>query len=355
MNLSSNAKRIWEIIKTCSDWILLIALEVACQFIGDRKPFEQLFSVLDPTISFPMAAHERVPGSILYVYCFGIPAASVLIVSMAFGPGDLKRRTKLLNWGLLGVGVSVIVAQLFTEVVKFIVGRPRPDFLSRCQPDAARAQAAFTATAVALFDSSICTSTDASVINDGFRSFPSGHSSMSFAGLTYLALYLAGRFRLFAPHSPHGKHLYAYFITAAPILVASFITTSRVSDFRHRGTDVLGGASLGVFFAIVGYRYYFPWPNSQFAGIPWMTIRQEEERGIPIALGGLGKLHQYSPSTTRLPLLPTSQDARSVAQASQGAPTPYSDVGGNPMEMHPISNTNTYSAPPPHTMPGGSH
>lgn len=178
---------------------------------------------------------------------------------------------------------------------------------------------------------------------------PVGHSSMSFAGLTYLALFFAGRLRLFAPHSPHGKHIYSYFLTAAPLLIAAFVTSSRVADFRHRGTDVLGGASLGVFFSIVAYRYYFPWPNSQLAGIPWMTIRQEEEQGIPIETGGPAKGHHHSGSTAQL--LPT-HDTRSFAPGSQGVPTPYSD-GGNTMELHPIPSINMY--PPPAPVPGTSH
>lgn len=55
-----------------------------------------------------------------------------------------------------------------------MVGRPRPDLLSRCHVDTARAQAAITSTAITLFNSTICTSTDTSTLNDGFRSFPSG-------------------------------------------------------------------------------------------------------------------------------------------------------------------------------------
>lgn len=79
-------------------------LEVVAQVIGDRKPFEQRFSVLDATISFPKAEHEKVSAFMLYVYCFGVPALSVLIVTLAFGPGNFKRRLLLLNWTLLGVG-----------------------------------------------------------------------------------------------------------------------------------------------------------------------------------------------------------------------------------------------------------
>jgi diacylglycerol diphosphate phosphatase / phosphatidate phosphatase len=162
---------------------------------------------------------------------------------------------------------------------------------------------------------------------------------MSFAGLTYLALYFSGRLRLFAAYSPHGKHIYSYLLTAAPLLVASFVASSRVSDFRHRGSDVLGGTSIGVFFGIMGYRYYFPWPQSQMAGVPWMIVRQEGE--LNVATGGNARGHN-SNTETQLPLLPTSHDARSLGHGSQTTTTPYYDPG-NPMELHSIPPANTYS------------
>jgi membrane-associated phospholipid phosphatase len=78
---------------------------------------------------------------------------------------------------LLSTAAAFAYTQLFTDVIKWTVGRPRPDWLSRCQPDVAKVQSALTSTAVAMFDRSICTSNDQSILDDGQRSFPSGHSS----------------------------------------------------------------------------------------------------------------------------------------------------------------------------------
>ncbi|KAG8808257.1 hypothetical protein FRC17_004028 [Serendipita sp. 399] len=214
-----------------------------------------------------------------------------------------------------------------------MIGRPRPDFLSRCQPDLTRVQASLSTTAVTLFNSTICTTTEKKALNDGFRSFPSGHSSMSFAGLTFASLYLAGRFRLFTPHSAHGKHLYAYVLSFAPLLLASYVSTSRVSDFRHRGSDVLGGASLGVIFALLAYRYYFPWLGSRDAGTPWMILREE---------GAFydSKTHSRSGSNFGVPLLPT------VAPSSQQQ-TYVDDAGVNtqPIQLNPLPQINVHTPP----------
>jgi hypothetical protein len=151
---------------------------------------------------------------------------------------------------------------------------------------------------------------------------------MSFAGLTFLALWLAGRLHLFVPHSPHGKHIYAYIISAIPLSLAAFIATSRITDFRHHGTDVLAGTSLGIFFGILGYRFYFPWLHSSLAGTPWMIIQQEGT--------GFGKGE---------PLLPTvyNTDAHSTAGYTRAA-SPDSEIGhepsGNPIELHSLPQDN---------------
>lgn len=47
----------------------------------------------------------------------------------------------------------------------------------------------------------ICTQTDLAILKDGFRSFPSGHSSLSFAGLGFLAFYL-GKFNVLMSSHP---------------------------------------------------------------------------------------------------------------------------------------------------------
>jgi diacylglycerol diphosphate phosphatase/phosphatidate phosphatase len=83
------------------------------------------------------------------------------------------------------------------------------DILDRCKPDAGTVDPEF-----GLSTAAICHQSDRHILNDGFRSFPSGHSScmlylqtrkedkltlspVSFAGLTFLSLYLAGKMHLF--------------------------------------------------------------------------------------------------------------------------------------------------------------
>lgn len=72
--------------------------------------------------------------------------------------------------------------------VKNLIGKPRPDMLARCIPDLTNisqhavggfgdALGDFGNAGWMLVDQKICTQTNQSHLKDGFRSFPSGHSS----------------------------------------------------------------------------------------------------------------------------------------------------------------------------------
>ena len=71
----------------------------------------------------------------------------------------------------------------FTQGMKNLFGKPRPDLLSRCNPDYQnQAQYAVGGLSqvlegVNLVSSTICRQPDKGKLDDGFSSFPSGHSS----------------------------------------------------------------------------------------------------------------------------------------------------------------------------------
>ena len=86
--------------------------------------------------------------------------------------------------GYLGLALSFGLAFLFTDSIKNLAGKPRPDLLSRCNPNlddiASHVVGDYTrdlSSGWVLVRSSICQTTDREVLDDGFRSFPSGHSS----------------------------------------------------------------------------------------------------------------------------------------------------------------------------------
>ncbi len=79
-----------------------------------------------------------------------------------------------------------------TNLLKLAVGRPRPSFLARCWPDGHIPDDAFGRP---ITD---CTNPDKHVVRDASKSFPSGHSSFSFAVFVFIFLYLSGKMRTFS-------------------------------------------------------------------------------------------------------------------------------------------------------------
>jgi membrane-associated phospholipid phosphatase len=207
--------------------------------------------------------------------------------------------------------------------------------IARCIPDVANfAKYSLTSfpntpTNSALVSAGICTQTDASILNDGFRSFPSGHASFSAAGLIYLSLFLASKFAITIPFlspraystssaqyysafpsrlpptsklSPssstvHGKTLiptpdirliptntntgeiaarnqaaappvYLLVVAFIPTATAIFIAATRYCDFRHHGFDIISGFVIGLLNAVFAFRVYHL-PVSQGAGWSW--------------------------------------------------------------------------------------
>ncbi|KAJ4374144.1 hypothetical protein N0V83_002885 [Neocucurbitaria cava] len=161
-----------------------------------------------------------------------------------------KDRLWELNCGILGLGLSVGAAFTITGALKNAIGKPRPDLISRCLIDAAK----IDKTEYALQTINICTQTDNYILQDGFKSFPSGHSSVSFAGLFYLSIYLAGKLHVLDAKG----EVWRTFIVMVPALGAALITGTRIMDARHHPFDVISGALLGILVAWGSYRQYFP-------------------------------------------------------------------------------------------------
>jgi diacylglycerol diphosphate phosphatase / phosphatidate phosphatase len=110
----------------------------------------------------------------------------------------------------------------------------------------------------------VCTETDHHTLQDGWRSFPSGHSSFAFSGLGFLAIFLAGQLHVFRPHSDLTRGL----IALAPLLGAAMIAISRCEDYRHDVYDVTIGSLLGLIVAHFSYRRYYPPLRSGLCDIP---------------------------------------------------------------------------------------
>lgn len=146
--------------------------------------------------------------------------------------------------------ISVVMTSFITDVIKNAVGRPRPDLIARCKP-----KVGTEANVLVTID--VCTETGHHLLHDGWRSFPSGHSSFSFAGLGFLSLFLAGQLHVFR-HEGGGRDLSRALVCLAPLLGAALIAISRCEDYRHDVYDVCVGSLIGITIAYWSYRRHWP-------------------------------------------------------------------------------------------------
>ncbi|KAF9574735.1 hypothetical protein EC968_005740 [Mortierella alpina] len=275
-------------ISYAKDWGLVIVILAIFSYIDTLEPFHRQFSVRDETIQHPFAKKETVPVWMALVLAFILPAVIIGLIAL------LKRRSYTdLHNGVLGLFLCQALVLIVTDSIKIAVGRPRPDFLDRCL-DLYDSQAAGTPRPLLsdpinmLSNSTICLSTRTHLLRDGFKSFPSGHSSFSFGGLGYLSMYLAGKLHLFDERG----HSYKSIVVLAPLIVAALVATSRVDDYRHHWHDVTVGAIIGATFAIFSYRQYYPSLASAKSDCPFAPRIGKEEH-LPTTLLPHHNIHRH--------------------------------------------------------------
>jgi len=343
------------------DWVVLIVIAVLGAIFSNQTPNKRPFSLANADISFPYVQNEKISTGLLVVLGLAVPAVIIAFVAIVFVPGPTvpKSTPKLLIWkrklwelhtGWLGLALALALAFITTNGMKNLFGRPRPDLLSRCQPDLGSVDK-WTVGGIStinggiglLVSAGICQQTDTSLLDDGFRSYPSGHASFSSAGLLYLSLFLASKFAITIPflaprpytkdnlayHSafPSQKQqqrsqntvtevadspnkdvhvsefnsgtddslvaarnqaaappLYLLGIAIIPFFLSVYISSTRFSDFRHHGFDILFGFFIGSTYAITSFRFYHL-PISQGAGWSWGPRSRDRSFWAGIGVG----------------------------------------------------------------------
>ncbi|KAK2670107.1 hypothetical protein RAB80_014244 [Fusarium oxysporum f. sp. vasinfectum] len=177
------------------DWIICFAFVGIGGWLDRIAPTKRPFSLIDASISYPFAEHELVPAYLLFVLAVGVPFVIVVVVSLILVPGMTvpKGTPKTLIWqrklwelhvGLLGLVLSLALSWFFTSSMKnlYLVGGFKWQSMTG-----------------QLVSADICRQTDKYKIDDGFRSYPSGHSSAAAGGLIYASLFMASKFAITLP------------------------------------------------------------------------------------------------------------------------------------------------------------
>ncbi|XP_016959352.1 putative phosphatidate phosphatase [Drosophila biarmipes] len=240
--------------------VVVILVIPICVYEFAVDPVRRGFFCDDESISYPFQDNTVTPvmlglivGLLPAVVFVGVEYVSHLRA------GDISATVELLGWRVstwyveLGRQSTYFCFGLLltfdaTEVGKYTIGRLRPHFLAVCQPQ--------------LSDGSMCSDPvnlhryveNYECAGEGFTvedvrqarlSFPSGHSSLVFYAMVYVALYLQRKITW------RGSKLSRHFVQFALVMVAWYTALSRVMDHWHHWSDVLTGSVLGVAGALI--------------------------------------------------------------------------------------------------------
>ncbi|XP_017965717.1 phospholipid phosphatase 5 isoform X2 [Drosophila navojoa] len=200
-----------------------------------------------------------------------------VLTSLVYAFTKDRRDFRAASWAWT---LAVCMNSIPTSLLKITVGRPRPDFYYRCFPDGVMVlNETASALGNALLDFN-CTGKP-SIINEGRKSFPSGHSSFAFASFGFVTYYVGAKLHAF---DARGRgQTWRMCIAVIPLIVASLVAVSRTCDYHHHWQDVTVGSLIGLFSGYISYRQYYPSIFANNAGKPyvrWPNLKQSETDSI---------------------------------------------------------------------------
>lgn len=243
------------------DWLILVLLAAVDGLLNMIEPFHRYVGEnMMRDLMFPFK-EDTIP-------MWAVPILSIIIPILIFITFYFTRRDIYdLHHAILGLMFSSLITGVITDAIKDSVGRPRPNFFQRCFPNKKP-----------VFDKDtgdvVCNGMKA-VIKEGYKSFPSGHTSWSFAGLGFLSWYLSGKVRVFDRRGNIGKLC----VVLLPLLIAALIGITRVDDYWHHWTDVFAGGLIGLTVSSICYLLLFPFPTLSNGWAPhafFHMIRESE-------------------------------------------------------------------------------
>uniref|UniRef100_A0A7G3ANR3 Putative lipid phosphate phosphatase n=1 Tax=Lutzomyia longipalpis TaxID=7200 RepID=A0A7G3ANR3_LUTLO len=252
------------LIKIGLDFLLLLCVgfPILIFFIWG-EPYKRGFFCDDLSLRHPF--HEStVRNWMLYIIGLILPIGVMILVEtiIAHRNGYGSSNIRIFNWevpewlkqcyvkiGVFGFGAAC--SQLTTDIAKYSIGRLRPHFYTLCQPRWGDNSSCDDPQNHGLYIEDFHCINDQTdrLLKEMRLSFPSGHASFSAYTLIYLSIYLQVRMTW------SGSTLMRHFLQFVLLMMFWFTALSRVSDYKHHWSDVLGGALIGVTCAILVTRY----------------------------------------------------------------------------------------------------
>ena len=248
----------------------IVAGGIAGYIIGERiSPRRRAmigpsYDPLDPTPVFDSETvgrthlDEGVEDTVPTVWIHRMVAGGAFFVAGVEGV-ELAQGDSALHYfhdAFVGYAETVAVTATVTSMIKPFVGRLRPDFGERalryhCNYDDPER---FGSQCDNYEDRPLGANEQEGreLIDDGQRSFISGHSSHSFNILGYTALLVGGRY-VWSDDATTTSQTIGIASQAAMLGSAAFIAGSRVTDGRHHLSDTLVGTAVGLGIANASY------------------------------------------------------------------------------------------------------
>ncbi|CAG8434219.1 1756_t:CDS:2 [Ambispora gerdemannii] len=237
----SRTKRVF--IAIILDWILILLMFGLTQwfFVGPKPP-KAYFSINDESLKHPLVDEIISADSATVINAVG-PFVLLLVLEVLFF-WDRWDVYHLATGHAQSIAMSLFFTSLFWITVGGHLGL-RPTFLTKCDPDPTKIIPNIT-----YYDNSICRE-DLSKIE--YQGFPSGHASTAFAGWVFFTLYINGK----AKPWNGGAHFWKVLILLLPLSFATWISLTRVIDFRHFPYQIIIGGMIGIMAALIAFRLNF--------------------------------------------------------------------------------------------------
>lgn len=203
--------------------------------------------VLDLSLNQPLVEDVTVNSRLLLQSSITFPLLLLLIVTFIFSP-RLKPKYHDVHSSICTLLTTIGMSEFITCMIKFYVGRLRPNFYALCG-----------------FDVTTLTCTNpVEMAMEARLSFPSGHSSLSTSGMGVLTFFFLGRVGIAVAgsnvgavgnHSNIVTKLKAL-MALTPLAYSTFCASSRLHDNWHHPSDVVGGICLGLFCSTFCYHLW---------------------------------------------------------------------------------------------------
>jgi len=273
--------------KLIIDYVTVLVILLLHFVIKKIPPHERKFSITEESISHPYLGIEQISESLLIAIISLIPIV-VGIVFITLYKGNSNEYHQFILALATSIGLTIDIVGF----IKLLFGRFRPDFLSRCKIDYNKVNDIISSTYTVggipigenrLFDISICTNTDTEVLDEGRRSFPSGHASSTFSSFVILTLFMVGKLRIFNRRTC----IWRLLVSSLPLFGAIFIVSTRYQDNLHHWSDLLAGAIIGTIIGSIVYHFFYPPVTSEYSNIAYkykydeLNINNDDE--VPIS------------------------------------------------------------------------